>query len=235
MKKLTALLLIVVLAFGALAGFLYSQREELISRRIRDGIKSLTGTDVALEHVAVRKLKGSGDWVIEIRKMMIKNPENFEIPNMALATNVKIIFDPFAFLTGQWKIRRLYVHLQKGNFQVNKAGVFNISSMPAMKAVSSGAPAKPVSGFWADRIEIKYWKLYHLDYSANPPQREVISLKGKLEVFDGINDPALLVQAPVFTYLTELNQGSLGLPKGKLQEAIKAHLKSSTVPPPAAS
>lgn len=215
MKKMIAVLILLALIPLAVLGYVYTNKETLLADKLKAHLKELTGTDIVLENVLLEKLQNSSDWTLKIEKMLIQNPESYPSPHMAVLNKVQMIFEPFPVLLGQWKVRKISAILRKVYFQNNEKGDFNMAQMPAIQAVSA-ATAAAKKKFWVDSFEIQYGKLYRGE--------EVHKLHQKREVYNHIDDPGVLIQAPVLSLVNTLNQGSLGLPRGKLQESVSRHV-----------
>ena len=230
MKKfLAGFILLAILAVGGGGILLYSQKETLLASKITRDFKALAGADLALEGLSINRAKDAGFFTLDARisKAKIKNPPGFKIPNLAQISNIHFEVELLPLLSGKWQISRLSALLSKTNFEWNKEGDFNMKSLfPLQDAHIETGPAQPAVAkgrFYIGRLEIALGMLYYLNGRGAEMEVERINLEKKIEVYDGVTDPNILIQAPVLHFVTRLNKGSLELPRGKLQENVSKY------------
>lgn len=206
MKKKSPFWIFVLTGLAAGAVYLYFHAAELTAHYLRRQIRALTGTDASLKNVTLSKAEDSSHWVIGIGSLLLKNPDRFEIPNMAQLANVQIVLDPWRSLTeSRWVVVYFYAALRRINFQTNNAGVFNITTTPAIRDLYAKDPAPSRRDFLMERVEFKFGKLYRIDYSKAPPSMERHDLKGKILSYRNLDSPYVLIQAPVLVLLKHRN------------------------------
>jgi hypothetical protein len=205
-KASTHYFVLFVVLLAAFAAYVYFQRNVLLSLFIRHQIRILTGTDAAPRQIKFFKSKDSSDWILQIKTMRIKNPDRFEIPNMVQLSDVQMVLDPWKSITeSRWKIRSLYAYLPRVNFQTNGRGVFNLATLPAIRVLFAKKAPALRRDFVIEHMEFKLGRLYQLNYSKNPPSFELHSMKGRRIIYRNVDDPHMLIQAPVYAFLKDIN------------------------------
>lgn len=234
MKKILPILLSLALILAAVCGYLYFNKELLLVSKIQKDFGVLTGTRIALEGVRIKMDKEEGGMVLlaEILKVKVQNPPGFRIPNMALVKDVSLVFELMPLLSGQWRIHKLSFYLSKAEFEYNGQGKLNVLELLPLQSdvveKKASQPVQPGGPFTIEKLQMTLGTLYFLDFrNAAKPSREKNNFKKKIEVYNQVDDPAVLIQAPILVMINQLNKGSLGISRGKIQENITRHTKQS--------
>ncbi len=230
MKKLT-LLLFLILAIGAGAFiFAYSQRQVILSGKIQKGLESLTGTRVEMKGFHLQNPYAlSSRAVLEIATVRIKNPSGFSQRELAEASNVELEIDFLKLIAGRWLIRSLKIPIDHINLEIDSKAQLNLAALTALQKEALEASASP--SFWAKKIEFSFGGVYFYDYPTTAqknPRPEQYHFARRMELYTSVRRPEVLIQAPALQLLYQLNKGSLGLPRGKIQEAITRNTGKST-------
>ena len=215
MKKIMAVLVILTLLVTTVAFWAWSQKETFILGKVKAGFSALTGTEVVIKGVQVKKTEGLL-FLVNISEIEVHNPAGFPVPQMALLTDVEFIISPWALLKGAWHADHAFAYLKKANVQYGRDGKFNLENIQALHPREE----KGVGKFHIKRLELKMGQIDYLDFRVQPPLEEPYAFDGKIEVYDHIASPEVLIQAPALKFIEKANKGSLGLARGKIQESI---------------
>ena len=223
MKKLLIWVFVLVLAALAGGSYLYSRRQVFVFERLEKDLRGVLGSEIQIENKTLATEKIFSEWRVSISKMTVMNPESFGEKPLAVVQDIEVTFNPLAFFQGKWEIHNASAYLSKCYWITNREGVLNMAQLPGIKALTSPGTAMAVSSnFEINRLEFKYGKLYPQDLNKTESGKtETINFHGKMDVFNHVQNPHLLIQAPVSAFLNQMNQGSFGLPRGKLQESIR--------------
>jgi len=230
--KIFLMVLGTLVILGALALFLlYTHPERLVTGKIESFLKASTGVPVTMEGLVVNPASKDGFMVsaLSINQINVSNPAGFKNPQIAQIKDVKIIFDFLPFLLGKWNIRQMNAFFEEIYIEKNAQGEINLSALPALSEASleKSAPRarqKRERKFFAQRIEFKWGTLYYAEpdpaNAVEEPDPEKYELGENAEVYDYVTAPELILQIPALKVLATLNKGSLGVPRGKIQENI---------------
>ena len=225
MRKILGFFLFLLLAFSACAGFLVVKGETIVVQKIRKDFWAVSGTEVILEGTHLTRRVG-GDfklWRLTVQKAKVKNTPGFKIPNMAEVKNVELVFEPLEFLRGRWRIRALKAFLSKTSFEINGQGELNISKLAVFQPSKAKVPSVP-DRFSIARLEWMYGTLYYSNFQTRDPDIERYDFKKRVAVFDRVSDPSVLFEAPLLEFINQLNKGSMGFSRGKIQENVTRHI-----------
>ncbi|MSR77217.1 MAG: hypothetical protein EXS63_03175 [Candidatus Omnitrophica bacterium] len=221
MKKIVVVLILFILAVGAVAGVAYSKREALAKRCLQGALEDITGVPVRLEniHVGVRSKK------ITVGRIQLGNPKGFSPGPMAEINAVEIYFEHYPYLSSRtWDFSLIKGVLAEVHLEKSRIGEYNLSFLKAISpaTLEGGSPARQ-SGFFVNRYELNLGRMTLKELSAGPggPGMIEADLKGRPEVLDHLKDPYTLVQFPVIKIVETFNKGSLGLPRGKIAQKIQ--------------
>lgn len=224
MKKVFAVIVLILFAVACVCGYFYSQRNRIVLEKLTQGVQLLSGAPAELTGVTLTSGSPFSIWKLHVDKMVLRNQGAYRFDKLASIENVEIEFHPVPLLSGKWRIKKLSAYLYRGYFQTNAQGVLNISQLPGIKMLTASAQGGAADYFYADHVELKYGKFYRVNDQSSPAEKKTYALEGKVDVYMKVNNPNLLVQAPVFMYLSQMNLGSFGLPRGKLQESIRQYV-----------
>lgn len=225
MKKsfivLTAAVAVLLAVFLAAAAYVISQKDNLVEKRIKTDFQKLVGSPVFLQGLRVQFSLGSWkEAAVGVEEIQIKSPSGYSSSNMAVLKDVEMILDPGALIFGRWQIKKLSANVVESYIETGLGGV-NLAKIPALQPAQRAASAGAPGSFEIGRLELRLEKLYFVN-PANPEGAITeFDMEGKTEVFDRVKNPDLLIQAPVLSFLNKLNKGSLGLPRGLIQESVK--------------
>ncbi len=232
---LAVFILLIAAAGAAVMGVISSSKGSTAESKIKKDLTLLSNTEVSIENLRVEKSPAS--WkraVVKIEKIEIKNPSgDFTSPAMAIVKDIEIDCDLLSLMLGRWRIYRLFADVDKSYIEVDGAGGFNINRIPALQITQAGAPKDAGMQFEIQRLELKLGSVYYVDPKNTAAPEEPFAFDDKLEVFDHVRDPGILFQAPVLTYLSRINKGSLGLSRGLIQENVKRHIGTPELNKPA--
>lgn len=220
-KKFMVFVVIVLIIAGAAAGYVWTNKETLIRERIHQGLEQASGVDVIMDRVMLNKDCNR----IQIRDLRFLSPAGFESEYVAVIKDVAMSFDPVPLLLGRWEIKKIAARVEEVWFERNRSRAMNIANLAPFRTevldrAWTAADAAD-SGFSLGRLELAFGKVYFSDALATGQMEPLMTdLGNKVEVFDQVTSPDVLFLAPGLKMLVALNQGSLGLPRGKIQQAI---------------
>lgn len=213
---------VILIAVLGIAGFVYTQKDAFAGRQLQKSLTRLTGGQVRLEGLKLRL-----DGTLSVDKLMLMNPSGFKEPILSEISNVFMQMDLKGYITAKSVgIKRLTASIDQINLERTEQGVLNLRELPGLgdaflQAASGG------SRFKIERLELLLGKIRLDEYVAGQPvQTSEADLAGRREIYSNLNDPALLIQAPVLHVLSALNRGSLGIRR----ELIQAKLRGTAVP-----
>jgi hypothetical protein len=216
--------LLFILAFTAIAVYLFAEKEAIMKTKLRTGLSSMTMADVAFDGLRVSRAPGYGPLTLRVRIIEIRfaNPPGYRIPNMATIKNAEIIFEPLPLFWGKWDIWKASGYLNRVGFQYNASGKLNIAGVPA---VSPGVLKNhfPEGRFRIRRLEMILGKLYYLDFRRDIPARERHDFSRSVVAYENVTSPYVPIQALVLEMIKKLNKGSLDLPSRKIQKYVSTH------------
>ncbi len=207
--------------------YLFSRKEAFLTNKIKNDFQAVTGMEITIQGLKVNNLsKDLFVWDIEVPRMRIRNPKDFKIPNMALVQDIRFQFEVLPLFSHKWKIHNFHAYVSRAGLVMNQKNQLNAASLASLQAsvLESDPSQAEASNFYAERVEIMFGVLYSINSYSSPPQLEKRDLGKKVETYQGVNDPNVLIQVPVAKFLGELNQGSMGLRRGKIQENIAKHV-----------
>lgn len=220
MKKIILLLVLILAAGAGVGSFAYSQRQAIVMGKIQKGLQALTGTEAVIEGVQLKNSQGfSRNVSLGIAKLRIKNLPGFNQPELAEISNVEIEVDFLKLLMGRWTILTLKVSIDRIHLEIDSKGKLSLAALASLQ--NEALERAGTSSFEVQRLEFLFGNVYFYDYrSVQNPQPEEYNFAGRLEVYTSVQHPEVLIQAPVLQLLYQLNKGSLGLPRDKIQEAV---------------
>ena len=215
MKKFLILtVLLILIASGAII-FAWSYKESFILKKIQGGLSALTGTEVVIKDIQVKKAEGLL-CRLSMSEIEVRNPAGFTLPQMALLTDVELVISPLALLNGNWRVDHAFAHLQIVNISYGADQKFNLENIQALHPREENV----FKNFLIKRLELKMGQMNYLDFRVQPPLEESFDFDGKTEVYDYVVSPEILIQVPALKFMEKANKGSLGLARGKIQESI---------------
>lgn len=208
-----------------------SQKEAYVTKVIKKGFKDLTGTEIDVKGLSIEPSKDRSTKTLEIqiKRVKIKNPKGFQIPNLAFARDVRLVVEAKDLYEGRWRIHSLYANFSKVNFEMNNEEEFNLAKIPILdKPLDPALDPPSVQNFWVERYEFKVGTLYYLDLKLSDPEVNKLDFSGKPgETLFSVSDPRILVQAPALRFIRELNHGPIGISEKDLAANIERFSKRS--------
>lgn len=214
MKKIVLILILIALA--AVVVF-YFHLPSSVEPRIRKGLEALTGNAVEINGFSANGPD------IRIQAIHFKNPAGFSAEDLALVENVQINMEILPLIRGQWSIHHLSCDVKEIRVEKNGQGELNLSTLAAVKGEALEHPARKTN-FLIGHAELALGTLSYLDSANAEAEPEWTDFQGQKEIYDHVTDPSVLIQAPVLQVVNRLGKGSLGLPRGKIQESIARHM-----------
>lgn len=238
MKKFVLMVGILAAVCLTAAGTLYFNKEKIFQTKIEQGLQSLSGVPVEVHGLLVQKKRGIG-WdvvVIKIERLEFKNPPGFGSETLSVIERVAFKVHLAALLQQRWHIEKLAATIRRTNLELNSKGTSNLSAIPilaerVMGTASSAAQAHPF--FMVERLELTFRELQFRDFRSSKTSKPVLfDFESKVEVYNDVRDPGILLQAPALKMVYQIGQGSLGIHRGKIQDSINRYT-GTNVPPQA--
>ena len=219
-KKLFVFFFLLIVAGGGISLFVYSQRQAILLGKIQTGLESLLGVPLKIEGFKLKNRKDLSPIAkIEIAKIQIRNPSGFNQGIMAEISNVKFEINFLKLLTGRWRISHLEIPIDRVNLEINAQAKPNLLLLKALQ--KEALTATPNYYFGIQKMEYRFGTVYFYDYrNAQKPVIEHFDFDGTKQIYTAVRRPEALVQAPVLQLLYQINKGSLGLPRDKIQDAL---------------
>lgn len=219
MKKILIALAILILVSATVLGWFYFKRSEIAQSRIQRFLEEISGTQVELQGVQVGR---SGNKIF-IQRILLNNPtKDIPVP-LAEIANIQITARTLSDLRKS--------HLQKVSADLSMVYVLkdaqsniNLSKLRAVTLEALDRKVPTQGSFRLERFELGFGKviLNELEPGKEEPTITEVNFNGRTEVYDGITDPNVLIQAPVIKIVEGFNKGSLGLPRGKILENLSS-------------
>ncbi|MFZ5802073.1 MAG: AsmA family protein [Candidatus Omnitrophota bacterium] len=198
------LLLIVILVVFVLA------KDVIVKAAIEKGTEIATGLPLG---IGVLKLD-LWNTKIDIERLELSNPKDFEDPTMLDMPKIYLDFDLPAVFKGKTHIEAIMIHLDQFNVIKNKDGKLNLDALKAVSESKKPAPAAekkpaPAPQVSIDFLELKIGKVVYKDYSLGekPVVKEfAINLNEQFTDIKDINDLSkiILVKALSGTVIGQL-------------------------------
>lgn len=225
MKKLLIFFLLLIL----LSGFVIAKVGDWIIQGIFSGmITRFTGFKTAANSLHLDFSRGT----IHVQGLVLLNPELFQerifadIPEIYLEMGL-----PALLKRERIYLKRLRLVIRELNIEKNKQGISNISLLlPAKPKKEKSSPPfsssepqerKTALPFYLDQLELTLRQVSYYDQSKLVPAKVSLDMRIEREIFQGIENPASIVNLILLKVLTRSPLGNLGLDPSELSATLE--------------
>lgn len=205
---------------------LFFGKDWIVKVALASSVKALTGFETTVGQLRLDPFQGT----VHVEDLTLLNPHQFEKRIFADIREIHLSIDLPGLVKKQGvRIYELRLDLRELNVEKDPQGVSNVSLLTSSGGPKKEAPPKEAEKvpFYLDRLELTLRRVSYEDRSSVVPQKLSLDMGIEKEVFEGIDDPASIVNIIILKVISRSPLGNLGLDPSQMQNAIQGTVGTS--------
>ena len=210
--------------------FLFVARDWVLKTALASAVQKLTGFEARIQKLDLNLAKG----VFQAEGLTLLNPPQFKERVFADVEELYLHLDLAGLLKKErTRLYELRLYLRELHLEKDRQGISNVSLLTSLgksrrahfsvpyDAEAGPSVKKSAPPFYLDRLELSLRKVSYHDRSSLVPKKLAFDLRIEKQVFEGITDPASIVNVILMKVITGAPLGELGLDPRQLEARLK--------------